>query len=38
MSESELPTLTDVFKARRTIAPYLRPTPLHRYQGDLLKK
>jgi threonine dehydratase len=38
MSANERPTLSDVFRARRTIAPYLRPTPLHRYQGlcDLL--
>jgi len=26
-------TITDVFKARQTIAPYLRPTPLHHYHG-----
>jgi threonine dehydratase len=25
--------ITDVFKARQTIAPYLRPTPLHHYHG-----
>ncbi|MEJ2150886.1 MAG: threonine/serine dehydratase [Chloroflexota bacterium] len=38
MSANGVPTLSDVFRARRTIAPYLRPTPLHRYQGlcDLL--
>jgi len=27
----DLPTFTDVLAARRRIAPYLRPTPLHRY-------
>ena len=26
-------TLTDVFKARQTIAPYLQPTPLRQYHG-----
>ena len=38
MPEQALPTLQDVMRARRTIAPYLRPTPLYRYQGlcDLL--
>jgi len=28
---SATPTLRDVLEARRRIAPYLRPTPLHRY-------
>ncbi|MBI4768956.1 MAG: threonine/serine dehydratase [Chloroflexi bacterium] len=28
-----LPTFTDVLRARQTIAPYLRPTPLHHYQS-----
>jgi threonine dehydratase len=28
-----LPTFQDVLRARNTIAPYLRPTPLFRYQG-----
>jgi threonine dehydratase len=27
----EIPTLTDVYEARRRIAPYLRPTPLYSY-------
>src|SRR5215813_474392 len=27
----DLPTFTDVLAARRRIAPYLPPTPLHRY-------
>ena len=27
------PTFADVLKARKQIAPYLRPTPLHRYPG-----
>jgi threonine dehydratase len=38
MSDQAIPTLPDVFQARRTIAPYLQPTPLYRYQGlcDLL--
>jgi threonine dehydratase len=27
----EIPTLADVFAARRRITPYLRPTPLHPY-------
>jgi threonine dehydratase len=26
-------TITDVFKARQVIAPYLQPTPLHHYHG-----
>ena len=26
-----IPTLVDVLRAKRNIAPYLRPTPLHRY-------
>lgn len=29
----ELPTFQDVLRARQTIAPYLRPTPLYYYQG-----
>jgi threonine dehydratase len=29
----DLPTFQDVLYARRTIAPYLRPTPLHFYRG-----
>jgi threonine dehydratase len=29
----DLPTFKDVLQARRTIAPYLRPTPLFCYQG-----
>src|SRR5574341_52139 len=28
-----LPTLPDVFRARRVIAPYLSPTPLRHYPG-----
>jgi threonine dehydratase len=28
-----LPTLEDVLQARKTIAPYLRPTPLYFYRG-----
>ena len=28
-----LPTFTDILRARDTIAPYLRPTPLYHYQG-----
>jgi threonine dehydratase len=28
---SDFPSLTDVFEARRNIAPYLRPTPVHTY-------
>ncbi len=28
-----LPTFTDVLKARKTIAPYLQPTPLHRWKS-----
>jgi threonine dehydratase len=28
-----LPTFQDVLQARRTIAPYLRPTPLYAYKG-----
>jgi threonine dehydratase len=38
VSDSLIPCLTDVLRARQTIAPYLRPTPLYRYQGlcDLL--
>src|SRR5262245_25466288 len=28
-----LPTFTDVLRARQTIAPYLRPTPLYYYQA-----
>ena len=28
-----LPTFQDVLRARKTIKPYLRPTPLFRYQG-----
>ena len=31
MSEQPLPTFQDVLRASRTIAPYLKPTPLHRY-------
>ncbi len=27
------PVIEDVLRARETIAPYLRPTPLHRYPG-----
>lgn len=36
--KDNLPGLMDVLRARKTIAPYLRPTPLYRYQGlcDLL--
>jgi threonine dehydratase len=36
--EYALPDLRDVLRARQTIAPYLRPTPLYRYHGlcDLL--
>jgi threonine dehydratase len=29
----ELPTFTDVLRARRTLAPYLRPTPLYHYKS-----
>jgi threonine dehydratase len=29
----DLPTLQDVIQARKTIAPYLRPTPLYYYKG-----
>ena len=29
----EAPTFADVLEARRTIAPHLRPTPLHRWAG-----
>jgi threonine dehydratase len=29
----EIPTFADVVSARRQIAPYLRPTPLHSYPG-----
>jgi threonine dehydratase len=29
----ELPTFADVLRARRTIAPYLKPTPLYHYRG-----
>jgi threonine dehydratase len=29
----ELPTFQDVLRARKAIAPYLSPTPLHYYQG-----
>lgn len=28
-----LPTFNDILRARETIAPYLRPTPLYNYQG-----
>ena len=28
-----LPTFTDVLRARNTIAPYLQPTPLHRWKS-----
>ena len=28
-----LPTFTDVLRARQTISPYLRPTPLYHYQS-----
>jgi threonine dehydratase len=30
---SEIPTFADVLRARRQIAPYLRPTALHTYPG-----
>src|SRR5262245_61697705 len=30
---TDLPTYMDVLAARRTIAPYLRPTPLYYYKG-----
>ncbi len=33
MTGHEIPTFTDVLAARRRIAPYLRPTPLYRYDG-----
>ena len=33
MTGLEIPTFTDVLAARRRIAPYLRPTPLYRYDG-----
>jgi threonine dehydratase len=29
----DLPTFADVLRARQTIAPYLRPTPLYHYKG-----
>lgn len=29
----DLPTFADVLRARRTLAPYLRPTPLYHYQS-----
>jgi threonine dehydratase len=31
--QMHLPIFQDVLQARRTIAPYLRPTPLYAYQG-----
>jgi threonine dehydratase len=31
MTSLEAPTFTDIVAARKRIAPYLRPTPLHRY-------
>ena len=31
MSQTPIPTLIDVLKARKTIAPYLTPTPLNHY-------
>jgi threonine dehydratase len=31
MTASPVPDLADVLAARQRIAPYLRPTPLHRY-------
>jgi threonine dehydratase len=31
--DMDSPTFRDVLQARRTIAPYLRPTPLHYYHG-----
>src|SRR5215472_19116752 len=31
MTASRIPDLADVLAARQRIAPYLRPTPLHRY-------
>jgi threonine dehydratase len=33
MSELPIPTFVDVLAARRRIAPYLRPTPLYRYDA-----
>ena len=33
MTGLEIPTFADVLAARRRIAPYLRPTPLYRYEG-----
>jgi threonine dehydratase len=33
VSALPIPTLVDVFHARRRIAPYLRPTPLYAYGG-----
>jgi len=38
LSTDSLPTLPDVYRARRVIAPYLSPTPLRHYPGlsDLL--
>jgi threonine dehydratase len=30
---NDLPTFTDVLRARQTIAPYLRPSPLYQYQS-----
>ena len=31
MTDSPVPDLADVLRARQRIAPYLRPTPLYRY-------
>ena len=36
MVSDALPTLPDVYRARRVIAPYLSPTPLRHYPGPLL--
>jgi threonine dehydratase len=33
MTSLAIPTFADVLDARRMIAPYLRPTPLYRYDG-----
>ena len=33
MADSTLPTLNDVYRAKKTIAPYLPRTPLHRSPG-----
>ena len=29
----DLPTFVDVLRARQTLAPYLKPTPLYHYQS-----